>query len=349
MLVDAGDSDAGPRIVSALRSRGVSSIDAAVASHAHADHIGGYQTLLSTFPVGVFYDAGYPSTSATYERLLLTIEQKDIRYVAPTRGQTIALDPAVRIEVLSPDGSGRGEIHDNMLVLRLSYGTFSALLTGDMPSTLEQDIGASLRPTTVVKVGHHGSRTSTSTSFLNVVRPKVAVISVGAGNSYGHPTAEVLQRLKNVGATTYRTDQSGTVTVSSDGTTYTVTTARSGGAAVPVATTLRQTTRGPSAPVAAPGSSSVAITAVDLKGETVTITNGGTSTAGLSGWKLTDQGAKHTYSFTGTSLPPGGSVVVASGPASGDVKWTTANVWNNDGDTAYLYDSSGALVSQKRG
>lgn len=355
MLVDAGDTDAGSRVASALRSRGISSLDAAVASHAHADHIGGYQTVLSTFPVGVFYDSGYPATSNTYERLLTIIDQKNIRFITPTRGQTIDLDPSIRIDVLSPDGIGQGEeIHDNMLVLRLSYGTFSALLTGDMPDTLERDIAASLRPTTVLKVGHHGSRTSTSAAFLNAIRPEVAVISVGAGNSYNHPTAEVLQRLRSAGATTYRTDQSGTVTVSTDGNTYTVTTERGGGSAgvVPASTAIttpKETTHVAAVPVAPASSSSVAITALDLKGETVTITNSGSSPVSLSGWKLTDEGAKHTYTFGGTTLPPGGSITIASGDATGEIKWKSANVWNNDGDTAYLYNGSGALVSQKKG
>lgn len=354
MLVDAGDSDAGSRIVSVLRNRGVASLDVAVASHAHADHIGGYQAVLSTFPVGVFYDSGYPATSATFERLLNTIDQKNIQFVTPTRGQTIDIDPSVRIDVLSPDGNSRGEIHDNMLVLRLSYGTFSALLTGDMPDSLEDDIASPLRPTTVLKVGHHGSRTSSSAAFLNRIKPQVAIISVGAGNSYGHPTADALQRLRNVGATVYRTDQSGSVTISTDGNSYTVATDRNGGSAgtapaASVATTQKQATRSTVAAVVPVSSSAVAITAVDLKGETVTITNSGSSTANLAGWRLTDEGAKHSYTFSGTSLPSGGSITIASGTGSGEIKWTGANVWNNDGDTAYLYDGSGNLVSQRRG
>ncbi len=105
MLVDAGDSDAGDTVVSALRSRGVASIDAAVANHAHADHIGGYATVLSQFHVARFYDSGYPSTSPTYERLPTTIDEKSIRYRTPTAGQTIDLDPVVRISFCSRFGA----------------------------------------------------------------------------------------------------------------------------------------------------------------------------------------------------------------------------------------------------
>ena len=97
------------------------------------------------------------------------------------------------------------------------------------------------------------------------------------------------------------------------------------------------------------GSGTVTITALDLKGETVKVSNSGSSPVNLAGWKLTDEGAKHSYSFTGTTLPAAGSVTISSGTASGDLKWTSTNVWNNDGDTAYLYDGSGQLVCQKSG
>ncbi|WP_440949707.1 lamin tail domain-containing protein [Methanosphaerula subterraneus] len=356
MLVDAGDTDAGSRVVADLKARGVTSLDAAVASHAHADHIGGYQAVLSQFPVGTFYDSGYPSTSSIYENLLTTIDQKNIRFITPTAGQTIDLDPAIRIDVLSPDGKNTGEIHDNMLVLRLSYGSTSFLLAGDMPDTLEKQIASSFKPTTVLKVGHHGSRTSSSAAFLTAIKPEVAIISVGAGNSYGHPTAEALGRLQAVGAKIYRTDQAGTVTVTTDGNTYTVATDKTGSSA-PVQVATMAAAAQAAAPVAVtqqqssmPASSgSVSITVLDLKGETVTITNSGSSSVSLAGWKLTDEGAKHSYTFTGTTVPAAGSVTIASGTATGDIKWKSDNVWNNDGDTAYLYDGSGRLVSQKKG
>jgi beta-lactamase superfamily II metal-dependent hydrolase len=368
MLVDAGDTSAGSRVVADLQARGVTSLDAAVASHGDADHIGGYQAVLSQFSVAHFYDPGYPDTTATYENLLTTIDQKNIQYSTPTAGQTIDLDPAVRIDVLSPDGKNTGGTNDNMLVLRLSYGRTSFLLTGDMPDTLEQKILSTLQPTTVLKVGHHGSKTSSSSAFLNVIKPEIAIISVGAGNPYGHPSIETMGRLLAVGAKVYRTDQAGTVTVTSDGNTYTIATDKAGGSAsvqvAPLVTTmttqqqisttvqtaspvttgtiLQQT----SAPKTSAGTSSVSITALNLQGETVTITNSGSSPVNLAGWKLTDEGAKHSYSFTGTSLPAAGSVTISSGTATGDLKWTSTNVWNNDGDTAYLYDGSGKLVSQ---
>lgn len=352
MLVDAGDADAGTTVVSDLQSRGIASIDVAVASHAHSDHIGGYQAVLSAFPIPRFYDSGYPSTSSTYERMLTTIDQKNIKFIIPTSGKTIDLDPAITIDVLSPDGSNQGEIHDNMLVLRLSYDNTSFLLAGDMPETLETKISSSLQPTTILKVGHHGSNTSSSESFLSIIRPEVAIISVGAGNSYGHPTTGALNRLQAVGAEVYRSDLSGTITVITDGNTYQVTTEKtdSSGASLPVVTATWQQNSVPagSAPVS-PESGTVSITRLDLKAETVTIANIGESPVDLSGWKLTDEGAKNTYIFASTTVPVGESITITSGAGSGDLKWTSTNVWNNDGDTAFLYDGSGRLVDQKRG
>lgn len=351
MLVDAGDADAGPGVVAALRERDISVLDAAVATHAHADHIGGFRAVFARLPVGRFYDAGYPATSATYEEMLTMIDEQDYRYSTPTRGETIDLDPAVRIDVLAPDGQNAGEIHDNMLVLRLSYGRTSFLLTGDMSAGLERDLastGATVG-STVLKVAHHGSRSSSTTAFLEAVDPEVAVISVGGGNPYGHPTGEVLLRLAAVGSTVYQTDQSGTVTVSSDGTRVAVATERSAPSVPPLALPTLAATPTPPAPTIPPGSSPVAITALNLRGETVTVTNGGSSPACLDGWRLTDEGANHVYTFAGTTLPAGGSVTLATGSAAGDVRWKSDNVWNNDGDTAYLYDAAGRLVSTREG
>lgn len=222
MLVDAGDTDAGPVILSGLKNRGVAALDVGVVSHPHADHIGGWKTVLSQVPVYTFCDAGYPATTKTYETMLSTIDAKDIRYVTPTAGQTIEIDPEVRVTVLSPDGRNAGDIHDNMLVLRLEYGETSFVLTGDMNEDLEGDLAWA--PATVLKVGHHGSSTSTSAGFLAQTKPSVAVISVGTGNSYGHPTAAALGRLAASGAIVYRTDRDGDITVTSDGRRCAVTT-----------------------------------------------------------------------------------------------------------------------------
>jgi competence protein ComEC len=352
MLVDAGDADAGPAVVAALRERDIGVLDAAVATHAHADHIGGFGAVFARFPVGRFYDAGYPSTSATYEEMLTTIDEQDYQYRTPTQGETIDLDPAVRIDVLAPDGQNAGEIHDNMLVLRLSYGRTSFLLAGDMSAGLERELvstGATVE-STVLKVAHHGSRSSSTAAFLAAVDPEVAVISVGGENPYGHPTGEVLLRLAAVNATVYETGQSGTVTVSSDGARVTVATERIAPSALPLvlptfAATRPRSTAKPT--VAAPGP--VAITSLNLRGETVTVTNRGPTPANLTGWRLTDEGPNHVYTFAGTTLPAGGSVTLATGTATGEIRWKSDNVWNNDGDTAYLYDAAGRLVSTREG
>lgn len=228
MLVDAGDSDAGRIVVDDLRQAGVANIDVAIASHAHADHIGGFKTVLDTFPVWAFYDSGYAATSATYTSLLSTLNTKHTPFYVPTRGDRIVIDPGVTIDVISPDGREHSAIHDQMLVIRVSYGSVSCLLAGDLADDGEDAILASGEPvkSTMLKVGHHGSATSSTSPFLDAVSPDVAVISVGDGNVYGHPTNEALHRLVDIGTTTYRTDCDGTVTFTTDGDEWTILTER---------------------------------------------------------------------------------------------------------------------------
>lgn len=229
LLVDASDADHGPRLSDDIRLTGTYTLDGAVATHSHADHIGGYQKILAQIPIMRFYDSGYPGTSATYEKMLTTIKGKvrsgDMTFTAPTAGSAIDLgDANVTIAVLTPDGKNRGDIHDNMLTIRVTYRDVSCLFAGDMEDDLEQTVVASGAPieSEILIVGHHGSSTSSSTPFLTVVDPEVAIISVGADNSYGHPDAGTLKRLVATGATIYRTDEDGTITVTTDGSSYTV-------------------------------------------------------------------------------------------------------------------------------
>jgi competence protein ComEC len=227
ILIDAGETDMGDRVVADLQNLGVTRIDLLVATHSHSDHIGGMEKVLAAFPVGQVLDAGVPSSSSIYEHFLNEIDKKQIPYLVAEQGQTIDLDPALRILVLSPPAQHFGDDPNaNSVVLRISYGTINLLFTGDMGGEAEDALAKTGYPldAQVLKVGHHGSEYSTGTAFLARVHPEVAIIEVGKDNPYGHPHQPTLRRLADAGVTVYRTDRDGTILVRSDGTSYSVTT-----------------------------------------------------------------------------------------------------------------------------
>jgi competence protein ComEC len=225
ILIDAGETDMGDRVVSDLKALGVNRIDLLVATHPHSDHIGGMQAVLAAFPVGQVLDAGLPYSSSQYEHFLETIDRKDIPYRVGEQGQTIDVDPTLRVLVLSPPAQRIGEDPNiNSLVLRISYGTIDFLMTGDMEGEEEDALISSGNPldAEILKVGHHGSSSSTSPAFLARVSPEVGVLFVGADNPYGHPHKETLDLLKDRGVTLYCTDLDGTIVVRTDGLSYSV-------------------------------------------------------------------------------------------------------------------------------
>ncbi len=226
MLVDGGRQDAGRALASYLKKEGVNAVDVMVSTHPHADHIGGLLTVLQEFPVKSVVDSGRPHSSRTYERYLTLIDEKNIPYKVAERGQYINLSPAVTIEVLSPPASGlEGDLNQNSIVLKLIYGNVSFLLMGDAGFTTERNLMTTHQSlkSTVLKVGHHGTKYATSRIFLREVKPDISVIEVGS-NKYGHPAPELLKRLKDIGSKVYRTDINGDIVIATDGTTYSVTT-----------------------------------------------------------------------------------------------------------------------------
>jgi beta-lactamase superfamily II metal-dependent hydrolase len=225
ILIDAGEMEMGDRIVSDLKRLGVTRIDLLVATHPHSDHIGGMQKVLAAFPVGQVLDAGLPHPSPLYEHFLETIDRNNIPYRVAEQGQTIEIDPALQISVLSPPAQRFGDDpNTNSVVLRISCGMVDFLMTGDLVGEGEDALVRSSYPldAEVLKVAHHGSSSSTSPAFLTRVRPEMAVISVGEDNPYGHPHGETMDLLKNRGVSVYRTDYDGTIVVRTDGMSYSV-------------------------------------------------------------------------------------------------------------------------------
>jgi len=232
ILIDAGETDQGDRVVSDLQKLGVTQIDLLVATHPHSDHIGGMQEVLAHFPVEKVLDSGLPSTSSLYEQFLKTVDKKNIPYVVAEQGQTIDLDPSLRILVLSPPKDRIGDdLNTNSIVLRISYGTINLLYTGDATTAAEEAMVKTGYPLAaqVLKVGHHGSSDANSAVFLLRVDPEVAVISLRKDNDYGHPHKETLERLRTAGPLVLRTDLDGTILVESDGATFSVVKEKDGG------------------------------------------------------------------------------------------------------------------------
>ena len=234
VLIDAGDRDADGRILADLRAAGVDRIDLLMASHPHLDHIGGMRMVLDAFPVRLYVDPGTEHGTDTYRDLLLAVEARKVPYQVLRAGKRIELGDEAVLSVLSPGdtliNSRRSDENANSLVVRLAIGSFDVLFTGDAePETLEALIASGVldaSPIEVLKVAHHGSRHGTSRAFLDELRPRVAVISVGAGNDYGHPHPETLQVLADDCVRTYRTDRDGVVTIRTDGTGFRVTAAK---------------------------------------------------------------------------------------------------------------------------
>ncbi len=219
VAVDAGERETQEALLQKILDAGVSKLDALVMTHPHDDHIGGMDFLIQNLPVAKIYMTEAVSTTRTFETLLETIAEKKIRVVKAAAGGSIDLDPEVGIDILSPDSVSDGDMNENSVILRVRYGKTVFLLTGDAGSAAEKDLLQSSADwkADVLKVGHHGSNSSSTNDFLAAVRPAYAVISVGKDNDYGHPSATVLKRLEQAGASVLRTDRDGTVVMGSDG------------------------------------------------------------------------------------------------------------------------------------
>lgn len=227
MLVDAGRTDKGPTVSAFLREQGVSTLDYVVATHPHEDHIGGLLTILNEYPVGKFVDSGYTYTTQTYINMLTIIENKSIPFHVAERGEALDLAPGIQVQVLNPDNKRSEKINENSVVLRIIDNNVSFLLMGDAGSETEKSImyeGYDV-DSDIFKLGYHANASASAESFIAEVSPDISIIEVGADNGYGYSDAGILERLQNV-SKVYRTELHGTITITTDGFYYTVTTER---------------------------------------------------------------------------------------------------------------------------
>lgn len=231
VLVDGGPPERAESLLSALRARKRQSIDLVVLTHRHADHLGGLTAVVRGFEVRMFMDAPFPHPTPLYAMLVRALEEKKVPVRQAQVGRIVDLGGETRLMVLAPiepliTGS-RSDVNANSVVLRLDHGRVRVLLAGDAESTTERRLlaeGVDVRAT-VLKLAHHGSRFSSTFSFLQAVQPEVAIVSAGLGNRYGHPHPQTLDRLAKAGMRIYRTDVDGSITLTSDGRGYQIRTA----------------------------------------------------------------------------------------------------------------------------
>ncbi len=196
-------------------------IDIVILTHPDSDHINGIIDVLKRYDVGVVLDTGVPKENSAYQEYRETITAKHIAHFSLGRGSSVALGDDIRFDILHPlPGETFDKINNTSMVARLSFRDDSFLFTGDIERPVELELTRTNRvllDTDVLKVAHHGSKTSTTELFLEAVRPEIAVISVGANNRYGHPTPTVLEALQKYGIIVVRTDREGDIKIVSRG------------------------------------------------------------------------------------------------------------------------------------
>lgn len=217
MLIDAGDSGSGPEITAYIKNLGYDTINYLVATHPHADHIGGMSYVIKNINVVHMYMPEKSTDTKTFENLLQTILDMNIKVEKAESGTEILNTENLKIDILAPDSEQYKNLNNYSAVIKMDYKNTSFLFMGDAEKEVEEKLPNKEIQTDVLKVGHHGSDTSSTAAFLEKVSPKYAVISCGKNNKYGHPDSITLQNLESVGSVILRTDLDGTIIIRSDG------------------------------------------------------------------------------------------------------------------------------------
>lgn len=256
-LIDGSTGNSGESPIPHLKARGVTSLDLVIATHPHADHIGGLDEVVETLTVKLFTDSGLPHTTKSYESLMALVESRGVTYRAAKRGQSFSFDGG-KISVLHPGATPltgtRSDLNSNSVVTQVTWGGACMLFTGDAEEPTEEALVAGgLGACDALKVAHHGSAHSSTPAFLAAVKPQLAMVSVGEGNDYGHPDADTLSRLTQAGAKVMRTDTQGTLTLTTDGVSLTLTPERGG---APVTVRARGAGAGSATPTTGGGATS---------------------------------------------------------------------------------------------
>ena len=217
MLIDAAESYQSENIINYLKNLNYQKIDYVIGTHPHTDHIGGLKDIINTFEIGKIYMPKVVSTTKTYESLLMTIKDKNLKINTAKAGTSIIDTDALKINILAPNNSTYTELNNYSAVTKITYGTTKFLFMGDAEKLSENEIKENVTAD-VIKIGHHGSNTSSSIDFIKKVNAKYGIISVGLNNKYNLPKEETITNWENSGTKIYLTSINGTIRASSDGT-----------------------------------------------------------------------------------------------------------------------------------
>lgn len=215
ILIDGGDNKAAKTVISYLDRQDIDDIDLIIGTHMDADHIGGLDKVMESYKVEQIIDSGTKKTTKTYKDYRTAIDAEGATYLAD-KDMGFQFYDALRVEIIET-GDGYSHENDNSVVAKVSFGNMDFLFTGDMEKKAESHALNRFTDIEVLKVGHHGSRTSSSAEFLKLTMPEYAIISCGVSNKYGHPHKEALERLEGIGAEIYRTDTQGDIRIITDG------------------------------------------------------------------------------------------------------------------------------------
>jgi beta-lactamase superfamily II metal-dependent hydrolase len=335
ILYDAGNNGDDDTVINYLKSQQVDDLEYIIVSHTDEDHLGAMDSVLEAFEVENAIMTSGTAETESYKDVMTAITRERLQPIYVDVNDKFELGD-IDFQVLGPINDKYSDPNEYSIVVMFKFGDTSFLLTGDAEIKNETEMinnNTNLKAD-VLQIGHHGSDSSTSLSFLNAVNPTQAIISCGKDNKYGHPTNATLQTLASKEVEIFRTDLHGTIIVTTDGYFINFNVGPIDTKiieAIPDNTTFTNT--------------GVIISTLDKVNELITIKNISTTDVDVTGWKIISITGNQTYTFPSYLLKGGASVTVASGDAAGILKWGKSNIWNNSqSDPAELYDSTGKLI-----
>lgn len=335
ILYDAGNNADDDLVIEYLNNQQVDDLEYIIISHTDEDHLGAMDSILEAFAVENAIMTDGTATTESYNDVITAIANEGLTPTYVDKGDEFTLGD-IELTICGPINNSYSDPNEYSIVVMVEFEGTSILLTGDAEEINETEMlnkGVSLKAD-VLQVGHHGSASSTSMDFVNTVNPTHAIISCGKDNKYGHPADATLENLVSKNILTYRTDQSGTIIVTTDG--YFIDVNAAAVEIIPTQPQVEETivTNG-----------NIIISSLDKVNELITLKNNSTTDIDISGWKIVSVTGNQSFTFPSFILKAGTTVTIASGDTSGTLQWGKGNIWNNSqSDPAELYDNTGKLI-----